>query len=392
MALSWELRAGSWELVARSWKLRVNEDKASRYHRLKRRSAVASIALTALLLGGLIGSGGAVWLEELARRIAHSNDSGFSSLSVAIYVVILAALHESFAWPIAFYQGLLLDRRYGLSIEPTGAWVRDHLKAVALGVILSVGGAEAVALSMRMTPAWWWLLSAAAFIIAMVLIAKLAPVVLLPLFYTFTPLERNSLRARLVSLSERAGVPVLGVYEWALGGKTRRANAALVGTGATRRIIVSDTLLAEYSDDEIEVILAHEIGHHVHRDIFVALVAEAALLVLGFYAAAVVLDASWQRLGFRAPSDIAALPLLVLVAGGVTMAATPLANALSRWNERRADRYALALTRQPGAFISAMKRLGTQNLAEEQPSRAVLWLFHSHPPIEQRIKAARAFL
>jgi STE24 endopeptidase len=221
--------------------------------------------------------------------------------------------------------------------------------------------------------------------------AKLAPVVLLPLFYRFTPLDRESLRGRLIALSQRAGVPALGVYEWALGEKTRRANAALVGTGRTRRIIVSDTLLAAYSDDEIEVILAHEIGHHVHRDIFVALTVESVLLVVAFYAAAVALATAWQPLGFYGPGDIAALPLLVLAGGLLTLVMTPLINALSRRNERRADKFALTLTRQPAAFISAMKRLGTQNLAEERPSRAVLWLFHTHPPIEQRIDAARGF-
>lgn len=353
---------------------------------------MASAALTVSLLAGLLVSGGAVALAGLSRRIAQANAAGFSPLAVAVYVAILAALHESFAWPIAFYQGLVLERRYGLSLESPRAWARDHCKALALGLIVSIAGGEVVVASMHVMTAWWWLASAAAFVVAMIVIARLVPVVLLPLFYKFTPLDRESLRARLVSLSARAGVPVLGVYEWGLGDKTRRANAALVGTGATRRILVSDTLLAEYSDDEIEVILAHEIGHHVHRDIFVGLVAEATLLVAAFYTAARVLDVSWRPLGLRTPDDMAALPLLVLVVGGLSMAATPLANALSRWNERRADRYALALTRQPGAFISAMKRLGTQNLAEAQPSRPVLWLFHSHPSVEQRIKAARAFL
>ena len=181
-------------------------------------------------------------------------------------------------------------------------------------------------------------------------LAKLLPLVLLPLFYKFTPLDRESLRARLVSLSERAGVPVLGVYEWGLGEKTRRANAALVGTGGTRRIIVSDTLLAEYSDDEIEVILAHELAHHVHRDILTSLIAESALLLAAFYAAAVVLGAVWDEVGLRSPSDVAGLPLLLLAGGAVSVAATPAVNALSRWNERRADRYALALT-QPARRV-----------------------------------------
>jgi Zn-dependent protease with chaperone function len=384
------LGAGNWQLVTGNWQLPLNEDKASRYHRLRRRSAVLSVALTASMLGGLLVSGGSASIADAAYRISATGHCQFSPMAVAVYVVILALLQETLAFPLAFYHGFFLDRRYGLSVEPPAAWFRDHAKAMGLGLILAIAGAEVVYAAVRVSPAWWWLIAAAAFVAAMAVMAKIAPVVLLPLFYKFTPLDRESLRIRLVSLSQRAGVPVLGVYEWAMGKKTRRANAALVGTGATRRIIVSDTLLAEYSDDEIEVILAHEIGHHVHRDILVALIAESALLVAAFYVAGAVLDASWERLGFRSASDIAALPLLLLAGGTLTVGATPVVNALSRWNERRADRYALRLTRRPAAFISAMKRLGTQNLAEERPSAAVRWLFHTHPPIEQRIKDARS--
>lgn len=369
----------------------MNEDKASRYHRLRRRAAVLSVALTATLLSGLLASGGSVSIADAARWMSASDAAHFSPWAVAAYVVILALLHEALTFPLAFYHGFLLDRRYGLSLEPPAAWFRDHAKSIGLGMILGIAGAEVVYAALDASRAWWWLISSTVFVAALIVMARVAPIMLLPLFYTFTPLNRESLRARLVSLSQRAGVPVLGVYEWALGAKTRRANAALVGTGATRRIIVSDTLLAEYSDDEIEVILAHEIAHLVHRDILAALVAECVLIVAAFYAAAAALDAFWTDLGFRSATDIAALPLLLLVGGTLTVVATPAVNALSRRNERRADRYALTLTRQPAAFISAMKRLGTQNLAEEHPSRAVLWLFHTHPPIDQRIDAARSF-
>jgi STE24 endopeptidase len=370
----------------------LNEDKSTRYHRLKRRSAVASIlmstaVLVALLTGGLTSS-----IAEVSRRVSHADGASYSPLAIAIYVLIIAGLHEVFTFPIAFYHGFLLERRYGLSKEAPGGWFADHAKATVLGLVLSIGAAEAVYLSMRVSMTWWWLLCAGVFTAAIAGLTRVAPILLLPLFYRFTPLARESLRDRLVTLSNRAGVPVLGVYEWALGEKSRRANAALVGTGATRRILLSDTLLAEYSEDEIEVILAHEIAHHVHHDIRNAFVAESGLLVLALYTGAAALAASRQWLGLSSPSDIAGLPVLVLAGGLLTMVATPIVNAVSRRNERRADRFAITLTKQPAAFISAMKRLGTQNLAEEHPSRLVLWLFHSHPPIEQRIEAARSFL
>ncbi len=348
--------------------------------------------LTAAMLSVLVGSGAASSIAANVRRLAHADAATFSALSVAIYVFILVLLQETFAFPIALYQGFLLDRRYGLSIEPARVWVRDHLKAMALGLVLSVAGAEVVYLSMRLAPDYWWLMSAAVFVGSMVLIAKLAPIVLLPLFYKFTPLDRDSLRARLVSLSERAGVPVLGVYEWALGEKTRRANAALVGAGATRRIIVSDTLLAEYSDDEIEVILAHEIGHHVHRDILVALVAEAVLLATAFCAVARVLDASWRHFGYYGPNDIAALPWLLLV-GGVHHDGGDAPRARAVAMERAPGRSVRARPDRTGRSIHfGHEAAWHPEPRGRAPFEMALWLFHSHPPIEQRIKAARSFL
>jgi STE24 endopeptidase len=215
--------------------------------------------------------------------------------------------------------------------------------------------------------------------------------VLLPLFYTFTPLDRPALTARLLALAERAGTPVLGVFEWRLSDRTRKANAALAGIGATRRILLSDTLLAEHSDEEIEVILAHELAHHVHRDIWSAVALEAALIAAGLFLADRLLSVFAGSFGLRGKADIAALPLLVLATGGVSLALLPLANAFSRSHERRADRYALDTTRNAGAFISAMRRLAAQNLAEERPSRLVETLFHSHPSTSARIAAAESW-
>ena len=377
----------------------MNEDKASRYHRIKRRSAVLSIAVTGLVLGGLMAAGMSASLRDLAYLAADgvaadgvaADGGGFSPAAVALYALLLSLVREATALPLALHRHFFLERRFGLSSGPFGAWLRDHLKAALLGLLLGVAGVEVIYLSMAWWPKLWWLASAVVFTAAIALLARIAPVVLLPLFYKFTPLDREGLRARLISLSARAGIPVLGVYEWGLGQKTRRANAALVGAGATRRILVSDTLLAEYSDDEIAIILAHELAHQVHHDIPKALAVECGLLLAGCFAGAGLLGVAWPLAGLTGPSDVAGLPLLLLAAGATYVAATPFVNALSRRAERRADHFALSLTRQPGAFVSAMRRLAAQNLAEERPSRRSLWLFHTHPPIDQRILAAKAF-
>jgi STE24 endopeptidase len=184
---------------------------------------------------------------------------------------------------------------------------------------------------------------------------------------------------------------VVGACEGGLGAHTRRANAALAGLGRTRRILVSDTLLASYSEDEIAVILAHELSHHVHHDLWRGLALQAGLLAAGGFVAHAGLSVLAGPLGWRSPADPAGLPALLLLAGAWSLAVGPIANAASRAQERRADQFALDLTGDPAAFMSAMRRLAQQNLAEERPSALVEALFLSHPPTRDRIAAAQAW-
>ena len=365
----------------------ANEDKATRYHRLRRRASLFGTVLGALLLIALLTTGWSAALRDLAMALA-----GQSFLFALIfYVLMLCLLSEAVQLPLAFYQGVTLERRYGLSTQPTGRWWLDRLKAGGLALVFAVAAAIIVAFLLRWSPDYWWLIAAVCFAGILVLLAQLAPVLLLPLFYEFKPLDRPGLTGRLAALADRAGVRVLGVFEWRLSDRTRKANAALTGIGRTRRILLSDTLLADHGDEEIEVILAHELAHHVHRDIWKSIALEIALIALGFYMADLVLSASAGRFGIASKDDIAGLPLLVLAAGAVSLALLPLANAFSRAHERRADRYALDMTKNAGAFVSAMKRLAAQNLAEERPSRLVELLFYSHPPMAARIDAALAW-
>jgi STE24 endopeptidase len=376
----------------------LNEDRASRYHRLKRRASVVSLLWSVALLGGLLWTGLSLELRSFAESTAGSVVSLFSpartvvpQLAVIVYVCLLMLLSEVGNAQIGFYAGFLLERRYGLSNERFGGWLRDRAKALGVGLIFGSVGAVILYTLMAASRDWWWLTAGLIFAVIVVGLTQLAPVLLLPLFYRLKPLDRETLKMRLLALADRAGARVLGAYEWGLGEKTKKANAALTGLGATRRILVSDTMLAEYSDDEIEVVLAHELAHHVHGDIWKGIVFESGLIVGGFYLAARVLRALALPLGLRDAADIAGLPLLLLAAGAVSFLAVPLAHAMSRAYERSADRFALNLTRNPDAFISAMRRLGNQNLAEEHPSRIVQWLFYSHPPMRERIAAAQAF-
>lgn len=370
----------------------MNEDRAARYHRLRRRTVIASTALGAIWLALLMYSGAAMvlarWAHAIGSRVAPPFEA---AVPMIVFAAVIALGYEALSFPFSLYRSFILDRKYGLSSEQFRTWISDHLKSISLGLLLTCSAAGALSVSARVTHAWWWLLCAMLFSIAGFVLAIAAPVVLMPMFYRFRPLDRDGLRRRLTALSARAGVTVLGAFEWGLGAKTTRANAALVGLGRTRRILLSDTLLKDYSDDEIEVILAHEIGHYVHRDMWSALAMQGGFLLLALLAGHVALARWGAVFDLEGPADPAALPLIALATGAVMLLLSPLENAWSRYNERRADRFALALTRRPGAFISAMRRLGSQNLADERPSAPVFWFFHSHPTIDERIESAKRF-
>jgi len=223
-----------------------------------------------------------------------------------------------------------------------------------------------------------------------VALAQLAPVLLFPIFYRFRALENEALRDRLTRLSERAGAKVRGVYEWNLSEKSKKANAALMGLGRTRRIILADTLLANYTDDEIEAVLAHELGHHVHNHILKSIVMQALISFLGFWTVKTMLRRPYPD-WFLHQSDFANLPLILLVATVISLLLLPLLNAYSRYNERQADLYAWKSIASIQPFLTAMNKLAAQNLAERTPARWVEMLFHSHPSISRRIVAAEAW-
>jgi Zn-dependent protease with chaperone function len=370
----------------------MNEDKASRYHRLVRRACGVELLWSAALLVFLLVSHGSAVLRDHATSVAAAigaPDWVAPAVVVAIYVMLLAVVHECVPVVIEYYRGHVLEARYGLSTQSTGRWLRTYVKASLIGLAFAQTEGCVLYISIRRWPERWWIVAATTFSLLMISLAKAGPVLLLPLFYEFKRIERDALQQRLIDLAKTAGTSVLGVYGWTLSDSTRKANAALVGIGGTRRILLSDTLLANYSDDEMEVVLAHELAHHVHGDIWRSLAFNTGLIFVSFYAAHRLLPLIGPSVGVVDPADVAGLPFVVLVFGMLSLVILPLANALSRRHERRADGFALQLTRNPSAFASVMRRLAQQNLAEDQPSRVVQTLFYNHPPFVERLQMAR---
>jgi STE24 endopeptidase len=360
----------------------ADEGVARRYHRLQ-------------LLLGLLGLvlGLAYLLVVLSTRAAGllaDAAGGPWWWQVPVVAAALGVAYRLLTFPLAWVRGWWLPRRYGLLHQPLAAWLGDRVKALALGAVIGLVAIEVVYALLRAST-YWWLWAAGVFFVLQVALTIVVPVWVVPLFYRLTPLDDEALRTRLVALAERAGVRVLGVWMADQSRKSRTANAALTGLGRTRRIILFDTLAVQFAPDEIEAVLAHELGHHVHRDIWRGLVANALLSVVTLGIADILLRAGVRLWGFAGPADAAAVPWLALVLGGLGLAAAPLMNGFSRRLERQADDFALRTTGNPAAFIGAMERLADLNLAERRPSRLKELVLYSHPAIERRIARARNF-
>jgi STE24 endopeptidase len=265
------------------------------------------------------------------------------------------------------------------------------LKSTLVAAVVTLIAAEIVYAFLRSTP-WWWLYSAAALSAGVAGLTLVAPLWLVPLFYRLSPLADPVLRERLVALADRAGAPVLGVWVADQSRKARTVNAAVTGLGRTRRIVLFDTLVRDFPPDEVEVVLAHELAHHLHRDAWRGLAVQAGVLVATLWAADQVLRATSSSLRLDGPADLAGLPLVGLVLLGAGLVALPVVNGWSRRCERRADEFAVKMTSRPRAFIDAMERLARLNLAERDPHPVKEFLLYSHPSVGRRIALVNARL
>ncbi len=357
---------------------------ARRYNRIRRWLGIADFVLGLALLVVLLATGWTSSLRDLAYRAAFQN----YNLAVFYYVAALLLIGKILGFGLDYY-GFRVEHEFELSNLKFRSWIWDEAKGFALGVVLAGIAAELLYFIIRQSPQLWWLVAWASFLALFVLMAQLAPVVLFPIFYKFEPLQDEDLKARLVRLGERSGTKVRGVYKWKLSEKSKKANAALTGLGGTRRIILADTLLDQYSPEEIEAVLAHELGHQVHKHILKSIVVQAVLTFVVFWAANWTLHFAADRFHlFESLSDFANLPLLALVSTIFSFLALPALNAYSRYNERQADRYAFLSIPSVEPFVSAMNKLSEQNLAERTPSRIIEALFHSHPSTARRIEEA----
>jgi STE24 endopeptidase len=361
------------------------QKQAREYARIRRRLWAVDTAIGLIYTLAWLGLGWTVSLRDGLTRLT-TNEWLLVPLFALVYGGIIALLMA----PLSFYSGFILPHRFGQSNQTLKDWMIDQFKGMLIAAPIGLLLLEIVYALLRAYPQTWWLWVAGVLLAFNVLLSNLAPVLIMPIFNKYVPLgdEHADLAARLIKLAERAKTKVRGVFKFDMSKRTKAANAALTGIGNTRRILLGDTLINEFTPDEIETVLAHELGHHVNRDIPLFIVFGTLSTLVSLYVASLALNWAVGFFGFIAPADPAAFPALGLILTLYGLLTMPIDNAFSRWRERLADRYSLQVTNQPGAFASAMTRLANQNLSEVDPEKWVVFLFYSHPPLNERIAMA----
>jgi len=363
----------------------TERQEARRYNRIHLALTLADMAVDFIYLGFMaviFGPRIDAWLATFAPL---AGDKSILRLLSLFGVVI--GLHILVSLPLSFYSGYVVEHQFGLSNQSIARWLRNwslgNVMAILLGGVLNTG----LFWIIWHAGNYWWLIAAAAFFVVSIVLGQLAPVVVMPLFYKVEPLADAELLDRMKRLAGGTGLTIEGVYRLGLSADTTKANAMLAGLGRTRRVLMGDTLLERFSPEEIEVIFAHEIGHHVHRHIQKMIATGVVSSCAAFYLLDRVITA-WANIPTAADAPTSALPLVMFTLTAFMMVLSPLQNAISRRYERQCDRYALRRTHNAPAYRSAFLKLAKLNKADIAPHPLEVILLHSHPPIAKRLAMA----
>lgn len=361
-------------------------NRAKAYNRIKLAIGIASSLLSLALLVSLVTTGGT---RVIATWCTEHVENRYGAL--VLFAACVGSLQSALTIPFVWYASFYIEHAYALSNQTFGQWVAERVKGLAVATPFLLCILCMLYFSLGMYGSHWWLPVGGFLVLFSVVLAWLAPVIIMPLFYRFTPINEGTLKNRIALLCERAGIRLEGIFSFDLSKNTKKANAAFTGIGRSKRIILGDTLIRDFTDEEIETVFAHELGHYRFAHIRKGVILGTVSTFLGLYVTASVYDISLQVLGFDSRTDLAAIPLLAIWLSLFGLLTSPIGNFISRKHEREADAYAVRSTGKREAFESALKKLAAMNLADPEPHPLVEFLFYSHPPIAKRIRALEQF-
>ena len=363
----------------------AEREEARRYGRISLRLTLVDLAIDIFYLG-LVAFVLARPIDAWLAGYGALGGSQSSLRLLALFGVVLVG-HVLVSLPLSFYSGYVVEHQFGLSTQSLGRWILNWVKRTVLAAVIGAGIYWALFMCIWHTGQYWWLVAAGVFFLFSVIGAQIAPVLFLPLFYKVERLENPELAERMHRLAAGTGLSIEGVYRLGLSADTVKANAMLAGLGRTRRVLMGDTLLDKFSPDEIEVIFAHEIGHHVHRHLPKMIAAGVVFSLLGFW----LIDRMlvwWAGIATAADAPVSSLPLVMFTLTVFSLLLGPLQNAISRHYERQCDRYALTRTGLRDAYRTAFQKLARLNKDDPEPNPVEVFLLHSHPPIAERLAMA----
>ena len=363
----------------------TSSQAAQTYHKIKNRFFYISLTLDLCLLLALQLSG----LSLGARSFVSSFTPSFLLVN-ALYLAFFGISFYLIHFPLSYFLGYVLEHRFNLSNQTRVSWLVDNMKKNLLGAVIMLILIQIVYLFLKGYPDIWWIGAGTVWFFMSVFLARVMPNFIIPLFFKYSRIEDEDLRQRITGLFNQCEVDVQDVYAIDLSTKSKKANAFICGFGKSRRVVLSDTLIQNFTPEEIEAVVAHELGHYKNRDILKTIAVNTVVIFFSFFVVDKVLKAALIKTGGMAIYDIAAFPVFVLSMTLLSLFMAPALNAYSRLIEVAADRFSIELTKAPDVFISMMDKLGQMNLAEYEPSRFNEIMFYDHPPIAKRIKFARS--
>jgi STE24 endopeptidase len=357
-------------------------DSAKKYNNIKLAIGIGEGIVSFILILLFVWLGYSVQLELFLSKYFPN-----SYLLFIAFVLAIGFVGSVISFPVSWYSGFYLEHKYNLSNQTFWKWIWEGLKGLVVSLVIGIPILLTFYFLLNYFGTDWWLSFAIIMFFISVVLSQIFPVLIFPIFYKVTPIEDETLKEKIKSLGEKAGIKVENVYKFNMSKNTKKANAAFTGLGKTKRIILGDTLLDNYNTEEIETVIAHELGHykkkHIVKNIFIG----TASSFLTLFLIALLYQSSLSWFGFDSITQVAALPLLALWSMLVGIIQTPLGNILSRKFEYEADEYAVIETKNPLAFKNTLEKLTDQNLGDKEPHPFVEWFFYSHPSIKRRIMA-----
>lgn len=359
---------------------------AKKYNNLKLAIGIGEGIVSFILLLLFVSLSYSLQLENYLSGFIESQ-----YLLFIVFILVIGFVGSVISFPVSWYSGFHLEHKYKLSNQTFLKWIWEGLKGLLVSLIIGIPILLTFYYILNTFYSLWWLPFSIIMFFISVVLSQIFPVLIFPIFYKVTPIDNNDLKNRIRSLATNARIKVENVYKFNMSKNTKKANAAFTGLGKTKRIILGDTLLDNYSSEEIETVIAHELGHYKKKHIVKNILIGTASSFLTLFLIAILYESSISWFGFDSITQVSAIPLLALWSMLIGIIQTPLGNILSRKFEYEADEYAIQETKNPTAFIKTLEKLTDQNLGDKEPHPFVEWFFYSHPSIKNRLKAIENF-